>query len=44
MKRTTKHGREYFKQEVSPIRRRIWKAQRRKAQRANDKRAVKEVF
>lgn len=41
MKRTTKHGQQLMKDE-SPARRRIWKAQRRKVLRANDKRAVKE--
>ena len=43
MKRTTKHGREYFKGETSTAWRRIWKHKRRKAQRANNRRAIIEA-
>ena len=41
MKRTTKHGQRMMKEE-SAARRRIWKAQRRKALRHNDKAALRE--
>jgi hypothetical protein len=42
MKSVKKHGQEYFKDEP-PAMRRFWKRQRRKAQRANDRRAIKEA-
>ena len=42
MKRTTKHGQQMMKWE-SAARRKLWKGQRRKALRHNDKHAVREA-
>jgi hypothetical protein len=41
VKRTTKHGATYMKQET-PARRKLWKAHRRKMLRQNDKYAMRE--